>query len=415
MTSEWRQCTLGDVIELKRGYDLPTVERRPGDVPIVSSSGPSGWHDKAMAKAPGVVTGRYGTIGQVFFIEQDYWPLNTTLYVRDFKGNDERFVAYFLRSMDFQSFNDKSSVPGLNRNDLHLAPVVFPPVEEQIEIAAVLSSLDEKIEQNRRTGAKLEGLARAVFKAWFVDFEPVKAKAAGATTFPGMPPETFATLPTHFVNSPLDPVPEGWEVKPATDIATVAIGKTPPRKEPQWFSTNPADVRWVSISDMGSCGMFIRETSEYLTAAAVEKFNVRRIPDRSVLFSFKLTVGRVTIVDGETTSNEAIAHFVPLSPNTVGTEYLYCYLSAFDHTQLGSTSSIATATNSKAVKSLPVLVPDPATADGFTATVRPVFELIRAQSRESAKLATLRDYLLPRLLSGRVRVGKLDRATQEDE
>ena len=100
--------------------------------------------------------------------------------------------------------------------------------------------------------------------------------------------------------------------------------------------------------------MFTGPTSEYLTAAAVERFNVRRIPDRSVLFSFKLTIGRVAIVDGETTSNEAIAHFVPTAPDSVGSEFLYCYLSAFDHSQLGSTSSIATATNSKTVKALPV-------------------------------------------------------------
>ena len=225
MSDPWRECSLGDVIELKRGYDLPTSDRRAGSIPIVSSSGPSGWHDEAKAKAPGVVTGRYGTIGRVFFVEQNFWPLNTTLYVRDFKGNDERFVSYFLRSLDFHSFNDKSSVPGLNRNDLHRAPVRFPPVEEQREIASVLGSLDDKIEQNRRTGRKLEGLARAVFKAWFVDFEPVKAKAAGATAFPGMPAATFAALPARLVDSQLGPVPEGWEVRRLKDVLTLHYGK----------------------------------------------------------------------------------------------------------------------------------------------------------------------------------------------
>jgi len=306
-----------------------------------------------------------------------------------------------------------STFPSVARDDI--AGIAVPDLgeDEQLSISQFLRTFDDKIEQNRRTGRKLEELARAVFKAWFVDFGPVKAKAAGATAFPGMPPETFATLPNTLKDSPLGPVPQGWEIKAATDVAYVAIGKTPPRKEPQWFSTNPSDVRWVSISDMGSCGMFIRDTSEYLTAAGIERFNVRRIPDRSVLFSFKLTVGRVVIVDGETTSNEAIAHFVPMTPDAVGTEYLYCYLSSFDHAQLGSTSSIATATNSKAVKAMPVLVPDAATATGFTSTVRPLFDMIRSLSRESAKLATLRDYLLPRLLSGRVRVGKSTARPQE--
>jgi type I restriction enzyme S subunit len=101
MAGEWRECALGEVIELKRGYDLPQQERRPGAVPLVSSSGVTDHHAEAMAKGPGVVTGRYGTLGQVFYIEQDFWPLNTTLYVRDFKGNDPRFISYFLRGLDF--------------------------------------------------------------------------------------------------------------------------------------------------------------------------------------------------------------------------------------------------------------------------------------------------------------------------
>jgi len=127
MANEWHETTLGDVIELKRGYDLPQKKRAVGDVPVVSSSGVSGFHAEAMVKAPGVVTGRCGTIGQVFFIGQDFWPLNTTLYVRDFKGNDPRFIHYFLQCIDFRAYSDKAAVPGANRNDLHRAKVNLPP------------------------------------------------------------------------------------------------------------------------------------------------------------------------------------------------------------------------------------------------------------------------------------------------
>lgn len=101
MAGEWRACPLGEVIELKRGYDLPQQDRRHGPVPVVSSSGVIDHHTQAMVKGPGVITGRYGTLGQVFYIERDFWPLNTTLYVRDFKGNDPRFISYFLRCLDF--------------------------------------------------------------------------------------------------------------------------------------------------------------------------------------------------------------------------------------------------------------------------------------------------------------------------
>ena len=99
--SRWRETTLGDVIELKRGYDLPKRQRVPGPVPLVSSSGISDHHTEAKVKGPGVVIGRYGTLGQVYYIQDDFWPLNTTLYFRDFKGNDPRFISYFLQGLDF--------------------------------------------------------------------------------------------------------------------------------------------------------------------------------------------------------------------------------------------------------------------------------------------------------------------------
>ena len=131
----WQMGRLLDLCELKRGYDLPTARRMPGRYPIISSSGTSGWHAESVAVGPGVVTGQYGTIGQVFFVNQPYWPLNTALYVCDFKGNSPRFVYYILRQVDFMSYSDKAAVPGINRNHLHLAPVVLPPrtVQEAFE------------------------------------------------------------------------------------------------------------------------------------------------------------------------------------------------------------------------------------------------------------------------------------------
>ena len=175
---EWRETALGKVIELKRGYDLPHHKRNPGLVPVVSSSGPTDYHSESKVQGPGVVTGRYGTLGQVFFIPNNFWPLNTTLYVRDFKGNDPRFISYFLRGIDFSAYSDKAAVPGLNRNHLHQEVVRIPiDIDEQRAIAHILGTLDDKIELNRRMNETLEEMARALFKSWFVDFDPVHAKA----------------------------------------------------------------------------------------------------------------------------------------------------------------------------------------------------------------------------------------------
>lgn len=134
----------------------------------------------------------------------------------------------------------------------------------------------------------------------------------------------------------------------ADEYFDISIGKTPPRKEPEWFSHKPADRTWVSIADMGNCGVYIGDSSEYLTHEAVERFNVKLVPNNTVILSFKLTVGRVAITDGIMTTNEAIAHFKTETPEI--NEYLYCYLKEFNYQTMGSTSSIATAINSKIIK-----------------------------------------------------------------
>ena len=148
------------------------------------------------------MTGRYGTLGKVFFIPGDFWPLNTTLYVRDFKGNDPRFISYFLQSIDPSPYSDKAAVPGLNRNHLHQAQVRFPTeVAEQRTIAQILGSFDDKIELNRQLNETLEELARAIFKDWFVDFGPVRAKLEGRDT--GLPEHLAELFPDRLVESEL--------------------------------------------------------------------------------------------------------------------------------------------------------------------------------------------------------------------
>ena len=159
----WIEIDLGSVIELKRGYDLPRQHRTIGAVPVVSSSGVTDTHGEARVKGPGVVTGRYGNIGQVFFVNDDFWPLNTTLYVRDFKGNDQRFISHLLRGLDFAAHSGKTAVPGVNRNHLHRSTVVFPPdIGEQRAIATILSSVDDAIKRSRSLIDSVEAVKSAL-------------------------------------------------------------------------------------------------------------------------------------------------------------------------------------------------------------------------------------------------------------
>ena len=152
----WKVCMLGDVMTLKRGHDLPEKNRQPGNVPVVSSSGITGYHNSPKADPPGVVTGRYGTLGEVFFVEEPFWPLNTALYVIDFKENDPRFVAYLLQNTLRNYQSEKAAVPGVNRNVLHTLPVRAPSLADQVTIAGILSAYDDLIENNRRRMELLE-------------------------------------------------------------------------------------------------------------------------------------------------------------------------------------------------------------------------------------------------------------------
>lgn len=146
MKSGWQEKRLGSVATLQRGFDLAYRLRRSGTVPIVTSSGIEDTHCEARVRAPGVVTGRYGTIGKVFYVNEDFWPLNTTLYVRDFHGNDPLFLSYLLRTIDFHTHSGKSGVPGVNRNDLHEIDVALPVAKtEQEAIAQALSDADDLV------------------------------------------------------------------------------------------------------------------------------------------------------------------------------------------------------------------------------------------------------------------------------
>lgn len=174
--AEWHSVPLGEVVTFQRGFDLPSRYRMTGDVPIVSSAGVTAHHNASMVDPPGVVTGRYGTIGKIYFVAEPFWPLNTTLYVRDFRGNDPRFVYYLLQRFDFASFSGKSGVPGVNRNDLHAESVTKPAeAREQLAIAAALSDVD----------ALLNGLDRLIAKKRDLKQAAMQQLLTGQTRLPG--------------------------------------------------------------------------------------------------------------------------------------------------------------------------------------------------------------------------------------
>ncbi len=172
----WEVLRLGKVLQLQRGFDLPHSRRETGKVPIVSSSGISGFHNKFKVDAPGVVTGRYGTIGKVFFINEKFWPLNTTLYVKSFRGNAPLFISYLLKTIDFETHSGKSGVPGVNRNDLHELLVRLPTRKEQTAIANALSDADALIQSLTRLIAKKHQIKQGAMQTLLNPYENGRLK-----------------------------------------------------------------------------------------------------------------------------------------------------------------------------------------------------------------------------------------------
>lgn len=422
---------LGDFVEFKNGRSSPD-RTDSGAFAVYGSNGEIGKADVTNAPEGTLVVGRVGSYcGSVHYSPNKCWVTDNAIIGSSRSQKDSRFWFYKLASLDLNNYRAGSGQPLLNQQILNSIQVSIPASEDdRFQIAKALAAFDDKIDLNRRVNQTLEAMAQAIFKSWFVDFDPVKAKIAAIaegrdplraamTAISGksdagldsLPPEQYAQLaataalfPDEMEESELGEIPKGWAFQSAETLAEVGIGKTPPRKEPQWFTEGEGDWRWVSIKDMGASGAFQQRSSEFLTADAVSRFNVRVVPDRTVLLSFKLTIGRVAITDGPMVTNEAIAHFkLPCNP-AISSEYLYLYLKSFDYSTLGSTSSIADAVNSKTIREMPIAVASHDLIDRFTKSVAPLFEEMRNRQNEIASLGATRDTLLPKLLSGEIEV-----------
>jgi type I restriction enzyme S subunit len=162
---EWEVKRLGDVAPLQRGFDLPNPQLKSGPYPVVYSNGIMNHHAAFQVKGPGVVTGRSGTIGKVTFVEDDYWPHNTSLWVTNFKGNDPKFIFYLYTRLGFERFASGSGVPTLNRNDAHSYQVLIPPTKaEQTAIASVLSEMDGELALLEQRREKTRALKQAMMQ-----------------------------------------------------------------------------------------------------------------------------------------------------------------------------------------------------------------------------------------------------------
>lgn len=400
MAGDWSEVPLGDVITLQRGFDLPAQDRKPGKVPIVSSSGISDFHSEVGVKGPGVVTGRYGTIGQVFFIKEDYWPLNTTLWVKDFHGNDPKFASYLLRTVDFRSCSDKTSVPGVNRNDLHRIPVLLPPLAEQEAIAVVLGGFDDKIELNRRMNTTLRAMARALFHSWFVDFDPVRAKHDDSKPM-GLDKATAALFPVKFQDSTLGPIPQGWGAGVLGKIISAARERVGKSDAVVLSAVSSSEL--VRSDDHFNKKVYSKSISNYLKVKRWDfAYNPSRINIGSIGMLKEEIVGAVSPVYEVFRPTDSYQWFVE---QALAEPDIKVWI------QTLCSGSVRQSLKLKDLESIPLVIPPLPIVQEFNKAWDQWHGLIRGNERQSRTLAILRDTLLPKLMSGEIGVDSFSMTT----
>jgi type I restriction enzyme, S subunit len=434
---EWSSVPLGQLIEPDRGISYGIVQPGPpvsNGIPIVRVSDVKDGRiatTNCLKVSPEIESGYartrlkggellitvVGTVGETAIVPGNMtgWNVARAIAVLPIRKDVGAYwVQLALRSPAVRSRIDSrlnTTVQAtLNLGDVAQLPILLPPLQERTRIASILGWLDEKIDLNRRMNETLEAMARAIFKDWFVDFGPTRAKAEGRA--PYLAPALWALFPDTLDD---DGKPVGWAFEKLGRAATVSIGRTPSRSRHDCFVEPPEGVTWLSIRDLGNITVYAMESAENLTDEAVREFRVPVIPADTVIVSFKLTVGRVAITAGPMTSNEAIAHLVMDQRKLVSNKYLYCFMRGYDYYSLASTSSIATAVNSDSIREISVLLASQELQRSFEKQVSPLLEKVRSQLEESRTLAAMRDLLLPKLMSGEIRLREAEKLIKQVE
>jgi type I restriction enzyme S subunit len=385
--SYWETLPLGDVLTFQRGFDITKAEQRDGPYWVISSSGPKSRNENYKVVGPGVVIGRKGSLGTVFYSHENYWPHDTTLWVKDFHGNDPKFAYYYLQTMSLERLDAGSSNPSLNRNHIHTIPVLWPTLVIQRRIAGILSTYDDLIENSQRRIKILEEMARRLYREWFVHFR-----------FPGHEG-------CRFVESPLGEIPEGWEVKTVEDSFVISGGGTPSRKEEVFWEGGT--IQWYSPSDLTGAGtMFMDDSRDHITELGLVQSSARMFPARSVMLTSRATIGAIAINTHPACTNQG---FITCLPNDrVPLYFLFHWLvenvPTFQRMASGSTFR---EISRGVFKTIEFLHPPVALVSHFEAAAEPIAEEMLSLQRQIQNLRRTRDLLLPRLLSGQIDVEAL--------
>ena len=379
MSSAWRVLKWGDVASLEYGKALRNYQDAIGPFPVYGTNGPIGRHTAALCDSAGVIVGRKGAYRGVHFSPIPFYVIDTAFYLRPRAkfGIDAKWAYYCLRTYDINGMDSGSAIPSTSREEFYKLPLRLPPLAAQREIAAMLSKIDDRIALLRETNATLEAIAQALFKSWFVDFDPVRAKSQGLAPA-GMDEATAALFPDSFEESALGLVPKGWPVLSLQDLIVLQRGFDLPAqdREPGHFPI---------IAASGPSGTHVEAKA--------------RGP--GVVTGRSGVLGRVFLELGDywpLNTTLWVKEFRAASPC-----YAYELLRLLDFNAFNAGSAVPTL-NRNHIHGLPYVVPSRACVEAYEVLALRLHDRARVNQLQAQTLATLRDTLLPRLISGQLRL-----------
>ena len=378
MGNDCTSTTVGSFCPFTYGKGLPEKKRNTnGNIKVYGSNGPVGVHDQPLVDEPGIVIGRKGTVGVVHFASEPFWPIDTTFYVVSKADRDLKYTYYLLKSIGLENMNTDSAVPGLNRDAAHARQILVPEYDEQRAISHILGSLDDKIELNRQMNRTLEAMAQAIFKSWFVDFDPVRAKAEGRDS--GLPKDITSLFPDSFEDSELGEIPKGWKISTIGDILELAYGK----------ALKASNRRPGTVPVYGSNGR-------------VGWHDEKLAQGPGIVVGRKGNPGIVTWVPTDFFPIDTTFYVAP-KDSALSILFLFYALQGQNLPSLGADSAVPGLNRNMAYMNQCV-IPPAEIVRTFDNKCFSLYDKIQEYNKESLTLTALRDTLLPKLLSGELRV-----------
>jgi restriction modification system DNA specificity subunit len=391
--NELQDCILGDLVEFQRGYDLPKDSFVKGEYPVQSSNGILGYHNEYKVKAPGITIGRSGTVGIPHLITKNFFPHNTALYVKDFKGNNVHYIYYLLKNLKLNEYKTGSGVPTMNRNHLHPLKIkAFTDSKYQKSIAAVLSALDKKIALNKQINARLEEMAKTLYDYWFVQFD-----------FPDANGKPYKSSGGEMVfdETLKREIPKGWEVKSLGEIENnIITGKTPSTQYSNFFN---GDIPFITIGDIRN-NTFIIKTEQNLSIEGANNQKNKYLPEGSLCVSCIATVGLIGFTTRQAQTNQQINSII--FKHDYNKEFLYFYLKDYFLVGKAKTGNTFANMNKGDFEKILVLYPNLKLLQKYSNKMVLVFNQINNLSKQNHQLTQLRDFLLPMLMNGQVSVAE---------